>query len=270
MKKCCFILVLSLVVSCMSSVSFVSAAGTGSITADFDTTGITSVGQIITATVNISEITNFAGYQLNLVYDPVVLQPVKVSSLSSVSAYGADTVPDDGTLLKNDNFAPFAIASNDLNKGVLNFGKAYLGLDTYKKSGTAEKTGSVAVIKFKVLQVSNTNITFNQTPTMPGADNGASLFDWDSKAVSGYIVIQPKQLTVSTPIMYGDVDGSNTIDALDYSLVKMYLLRQIKEFPASNGKLAADIDGDGQISALDFSYIKQYLLGIIKEFPARK
>jgi len=254
----------------MSSICFVSAAVTGPITADFDTAGITSVGQIITATVNVSEITNFAGYQVNLVYDPAILQPVKVSSEGAVSAYAGSTVPDDGTLLKNGNFTPFAIASNDLNKGVLNFGKAYLGLDTYRKSGIAEKTGSVAVIKFKVLQVNNTNITFAQTPTMPGTDNGVSLFDWDSKAISGYTVIQPQQLTTSTAIIYGDVDGSSIIDAIDYSLMKQYLLTKITDFPASNGKLAADVDGDGQITALDLSLIKQYLLGIINKFPAQK
>lgn len=270
MKKCCFILVLSLVVSLMSSTCFVFAADTGSITADFDTAGITSVGQIITATVNVSEVTNFAGYQVNLVYDPAILQPVKVSYDGTVSAYEANTVPDDGTLLKNDNFTPLAMASNDLNKGVLNFGKAYLGLDTYKKSGVAEKTGSVAVIKFKVLQVKNTNITFAKTSTILGADNGVSLFDWDSKAVSGCTVIQPKQLVAAEAIMYGDVDGSNTIDAIDYSLMKRYLLGQITEFPNQIGILIADVDGDGEITAIDYALVKQYLLGIINKFPVQK
>jgi hypothetical protein len=270
MKKYCFVLVLSFIVSLMSTVCFVSAAVAGSITADFDTTGITSVGQIITATVSVSEITNLAGYQVNLVYDPAILQPVKVSSQGEVSAYGVSTVPDDGILLKNANFTPFAIASNDLNKGVLNFGKAYLGLDTYRKSGIAEKSGSVAVVKFKVLQVNSTKIAFAKTPTMPVADNGVSLFDWDSKEVSGYTVIQPGQLATSTAIMYGDVDGSNMVDVIDYSLMKQYLLTKITDFPSPNGKLAADVDGDGQITVLDFSLIKKYLLGVINKFPAQK
>lgn len=270
MKKCCFILIFSLVVSLMSSICFVSAATTGSITADFDTAGINSVGQIITAKVNVSEITNFAGCQVNLVYDPAILQPIKVSPEGAVSAYDVSTVPDDGTLLKNDDFTPFAMASNDLNKGVLNFGKVYLDLDTYRKSSIAEKTGSVAVIKFKVLQVNSTKITFTQTPTMSGTDNGVSLFDWDGKGISGYTVIQPQQLTTSTAIMYGDVDGSNMIDAIDYSLMKRYLLGQITEFPNPFGILIADVDGDGEITAIDFALIKQYLLGIINKFPVQK
>jgi alpha-galactosidase len=70
--------------------------------------------------------------------------------------------------------------------------------------------------------------------------------------------------------MYGDVDGSNTIDALDYSLMKRYLLGQITEFPNPFGILIADVDGDGEITAIDFALIKQYLLGIINKFPVQK
>lgn len=270
MKKCCFILVLSIVFTLMASVGFVSAADMGAVTVDFDTAGITSVGQIITATVKVSEITNFAGYQINLTFNPDILQPVKVSAEGTVSAYGTSTVPDNGTLLKNDNFTPFGVAANDLNKGILNFGRAYIGLDTYRKSGMTERTGSLAVIKFKVLQVNSTSIAFAQTPTMPGVDKGISIYDWDNKEVRECTIIQPEQLSASGAIMYGDVDGSNIIDAIDYSLMKQYLLGKINDFPATNGRLAADVDGDGQITALDFSLIKKYLLGIINSFPVMR
>jgi alpha-galactosidase len=70
--------------------------------------------------------------------------------------------------------------------------------------------------------------------------------------------------------MYGDVDGSNMVDVIDYSLMKQYLLTKITDFPSPNGKLAADVDGDGQITVLDFSLIKKYLLGVINKFPAQK
>lgn len=86
----------------------------------------------------------------------------------------------------------------------------------------------------------------------------------------GAVVLKVQQGSTSTDIMFGDIDGSKTIDAIDYSLVKMYLLGQISDFSAPNGKLAADVDGDGQITSLDFALIKQYLLGIINKFPAQK
>ncbi|AEY66126.1 dockerin type I domain-containing protein [Clostridium sp. BNL1100] len=86
----------------------------------------------------------------------------------------------------------------------------------------------------------------------------------------GAVVLKVQTSSTDPAIMYGDVDGSGVIDALDYSLHKRYLLGQISDFPESKGKLAADVDGDGQITALDFSLIKQYLLGIINKFPAQK
>jgi alpha-galactosidase len=88
--------------------------------------------------------------------------------------------------------------------------------------------------------------------------------------VPSHGVVVLKVSSTDTAIMYGDVDGSSMIDAIDYSLVKQYLLGQISDFPASKGKLAADVDGDGQITALDFSLVKQYLLGVINKFPAQK
>jgi hypothetical protein len=68
--------------------------------------------------------------------------------------------------------------------------------------------------------------------------------------------------------MYGDLDGSGDINAIDFSLMKQYLLGSITEFPNADGLKAADVDGSGTLDAIDFVTMKQYLLGIITKFPA--
>lgn len=69
-------------------------------------------------------------------------------------------------------------------------------------------------------------------------------------------------------IVYGDLDGSSSVDAIDYSLMKQYLLGSITKFPSENGLAAADVNASGTVDALDLAVIKQYLLGIITKFPA--
>jgi arabinoxylan arabinofuranohydrolase len=65
----------------------------------------------------------------------------------------------------------------------------------------------------------------------------------------------------------GDLNGDNSIDALDYSLMKQYLLGVITDLPAKDDKYVADLDNDGSITALDLSLLKKYLLGSITKFP---
>ncbi len=67
---------------------------------------------------------------------------------------------------------------------------------------------------------------------------------------------------------YGDVNGDDSIDSLDLTILKRYLLRKISEFPVSNGEVAADVNGDSQIDSLDVSILKRFLLRKISELPA--
>lgn len=74
---------------------------------------------------------------------------------------------------------------------------------------------------------------------------------------------------METPkIMYGDLNGDESIDSLDLTLMKRYLLRKIDE--QSISKDAADLDGDGEINSLDVSLVKRYLLRKITVFPVNK
>ena len=68
-------------------------------------------------------------------------------------------------------------------------------------------------------------------------------------------------------VKYGDVDGSGSVDAIDFAQIKQYLLGTSKDFTQDQIK-AADVDGSGTIDAIDFALIKQYLLRLIDKFPA--
>jgi len=68
--------------------------------------------------------------------------------------------------------------------------------------------------------------------------------------------------------MYGDLNGDETVNSIDYAYMKSYLLGMMKEFPSENGLIAADVNGDEDINSVDYALMKMYLLGMIKEFPA--
>ncbi len=65
-----------------------------------------------------------------------------------------------------------------------------------------------------------------------------------------------------TPIIYGDVDDSGAVDALDYAAFKIFLMNQQHGYDARY-----DVNLDKTIDALDLSIIKRYLLRLIKSLP---
>ncbi len=67
--------------------------------------------------------------------------------------------------------------------------------------------------------------------------------------------------------VYGDVNGDNTVDALDFAIIKQYLVGQISEFPGKNGMKLADVNNDGSVDAIDFATVKMFLLGNIDKLP---
>ncbi len=69
------------------------------------------------------------------------------------------------------------------------------------------------------------------------------------------------------PVIAGDVNGDNSVDATDYALMKKYLLGTITDFPVQNDLAAGDLNGDSVIDALDFAVFKKYLLGDIVKLP---
>ncbi len=150
------------------------------------------VGDLIKASIKINNIENFSGYQVNLRYNPQVLEAVNPESGEK---YNEKTVPGNNDILLNDSFSPISLVDNLPSGGILNFARSYLNLSAYKNSGKPENTGTVAVIGFKVLKDAATEIIFEDLGTMPGSNEGTLLFDWDAAQIkSGYTVIHSPKI----------------------------------------------------------------------------
>ncbi len=152
------------------------------------------IGDTIKAAIKINNINNFNGYHVNIKYDPNVLMAVDPKT---GTAYRNSTVPEDGNILKNNAYSPFKEAYNDVNNGVLNFSKAYLQLEDYRKGGNAENSGILAIVGFKVLKEGNTSVYFENSNSLPNAITGTILFDWyGNRIATGYSVVQPNSIKV--------------------------------------------------------------------------
>ena len=66
-------------------------------------------------------------------------------------------------------------------------------------------------------------------------------------------------------ILYGDVDGNDMVNSIDFALIRMYLLGLKSQLPMPDKY--GDLNGDGYVNALDLALMRQYLLGYIKKFP---
>ena len=154
-----------------------------------------SIGDIINATIKVENIHYVSAYQINIKYDPEVLQPINPDTLKE---FNSGTMPVDGTIVANSEYGPFSIAANDIEKGVLNFGKSYVYMNDYCMSGKGENsTGTIGTIAFKVLKEQNTSISFAETDTMPNSVLGTLLYDWDGNRITDYLVTQPENIILS-------------------------------------------------------------------------
>ncbi len=138
---------------------------------------------IYKVTLNIKNIENFSGYQANLVYDPNVLKPI----YSDGSQYSYQSTIETGNLLTK-KYSPVDYAMNDLQNGVLTFGRSYMALSSYKSSGISESTGSIGIIYFKILKNETTQINLENCSAMLGAVNGTIIADWDGCQILNYSV----------------------------------------------------------------------------------
>ncbi len=165
------------------------------ITLDLDKTSA-GVGDIIKASVRINQINNFAGYQVNIKYDPSVLQAVNPIT---GDAFKGNTEPLTGNILVNKDYSPYYyLLVHDINNGVLNFARMYSNIPAYMEGGAPETTGIIAVIGFRVVSsnISTTSIRFTDTPSMESAISGTILFDWDFNKISDYSVIQAPDIDI--------------------------------------------------------------------------
>jgi len=135
---------------------------------------------------------NFAGYQLNIKYDPTMLEAIE---LETGSAIAKRTWPvTGGTVLQSDNYGKTTAVANDVGAGIINFAEAYSNLTKYRETGVAEETGIIGKIGFRVLKAGSTAIRFEDTTAMPGAIEGTYMFDWYGENIKGYSVVQPGEI----------------------------------------------------------------------------
>ncbi len=189
-NKSIIALLLSLCV-CVCFFSFAAYADSGSsISIELDKTEA-KVGEVIKATLKINNIKDFSGYQVNLRYNPAVLEAIDPATNNN---FEQSTNPGGNDILLNQSYNPLPIADNIPSDGLLNFGRSYLGITEYKNSGQPETSGTLAVINFKVIKEAATELIFEDLGTMPNSINGTLLFDWNAQQItSGYDVkISPK------------------------------------------------------------------------------
>jgi rhamnogalacturonan endolyase len=128
-------------------------------------------------------------------------------------------------------------------------------LDGWKKTGETISTDNSAVYDLY-------RKDFKAGEKVTLGNNGAT-----AAYVNYTVIVKPY---TAPAFMYGDVNGDNTVNALDLAAMKAYILGKTSEFPVESGLKAADVNGDSKIDALDFAVMKQYLLGKISVFPAQK
>jgi len=185
MKKSRILLVLALVLVFSSlSVTSVFADSPPSIGIELDKTEA-KVGDTIKATVKVNNIKNLNGFQVNIRYNQEVL---KIVSEDGSDSFGDATCPKNGELVMNESYSLFPVAANTISAGVLNFGRSYIDMESYRKSNKPESTGSLAVLHFKVIKDAATEIVFEELGTMPGSNKGTMLFDWDGNTIYEYAV----------------------------------------------------------------------------------
>lgn len=145
------------------------------------------------------------------------------------------------------------------------------GADTYCEIGFTESAGKLApggstgTIPFRI----ETASTYNQADDYSYDSTMASDFG-DNNKITAYVKgalkygIEP----IKTTSVIGDVDGSGSVDSIDFAMMKKYLLGSITL--DSNAFIRADVNGDEAVNALDLALIKMYLLGTIPAFPTNK
>jgi endo-1,4-beta-xylanase len=227
-----------------------------------------------------------------LIYNDYNLEytgPKSDAAYNMLKDFKSRGIPVDGIGFQMHLDIQYAIDYDDFARNMQRF--ADLGLEIYvtemdvrvssnTNSSELEKQASyykniiekcMAQPAVKAIQVWGFTDKYSWVPqTFPGRDN-ALIFDKSYNPKPAYYAMQAALATAPAPsVVYGDLDGSGSVDALDYSLLKQYLLGNISKFPAENGMIAADLDASGAVDALDFAIMKQYLLGIISSFPAAK
>lgn len=111
----------------------------------------------------------------------------------------------------------------------------------------------------------------------PNRHTRAQRVNWNSDGTPDFgIPVADGTTTIYTPtptntptpvnVIYGDLNGDNAVNSIDFALMRSFLLSMSSTLPSSNWEKAGDLNLDGSINSIDFALLRMYLLGIIKAF----
>ncbi len=159
-----------------------------------------------------------------------------------------------------------ALGTSNVTGSFSNINSPVEGADTYceigftSEAGKLSPGGSTGAIPFRIEGVSDYDKTNDYSYDSKMTELG------DNTKITGYIKgelkygIEPVVITTNL----GDVDGSGTVDAIDFALMKKYLLGSLQL--DSESCVRADVNKDASVNALDLALLKKYLLGTIPSF----
>jgi len=149
---------------------------------------------MVKAFVKVDGFDSLAGFQVNIKYNPDLLQAVNPDTGEPLKI---NSMPKSGDLISNNEYGVISIAVNKPSEGVLNFAKTYTYVGDYKDSGKPEKSGTLAIIGFKALNEGDATIRFEDAISMPSSLSGTILLDWDLNRISDYKVVQPDVIKIT-------------------------------------------------------------------------
>lgn len=113
---------------------------------------------------------------------------------------------------------------------------------------------------------------FEGTFTASESDSNCALaFMLGDESFNGTVVTLDNMSLIkksTSAFVYGDINGSGSVDCIDFGLLRKYILGIDKTFEFENGEKAADVNADGGINSFDFALMRMHILGKITTFPA--
>ncbi|MXV74048.1 hypothetical protein F4Z99_07200 [Candidatus Poribacteria bacterium] len=179
------------------------------------------MGDTFTLRLNANDVTDLAGWQTDISFDPALLEAVEVSEGDFLKAKSGDTFFLQGFI---DNTA----------------GKI-TGISTAKLKGSGSGTGTLLLVTFKAKAAGETRVTLSNF--YAGSSSGEAI---PSDAPEIVIIVEDREYPA------WDVNQDGQVNVLDLILVAQYL----GEDAASNPQV--DVNGDGIINILDLIIVAQY------------
>ena len=186
-------------------------------------TGVTPVrfGDTFTLRLTANDVTNLAGWQTDISFDPDVLEAVEVSEGDFLNVKSGDTFFLRGTI---DNTAG-----------------QITGISTAKLKGSGSGTGTLLLVTFNAKSVGDTRVTLRNF--FAGSSNSETISS-DAPAIA---------ITIEDSVFLAwDVNQDGQVNILDLILVAQHFGERASANPQT------DVNGDGNINVLDLITVAQH------------